>query len=194
MRINYIDNYDSFANTIAAYFRNAGAEVEIYKSDCDLETAVKGEPDMILLGPGPNSPKESGNYLEVLDKYCKRYPMFGICLGFQAMMEYFGQDVVPLENVVHGAAVGVQHTGKGIFEGIPHPAKFGRYNSLGVHAVPASFEISAASDGIVMAARHKDIPLEGVQFHPESVLSTYNESGARLIRNLIKMLKERKVM
>ena len=105
MKISFIDNHDSFASTIAAYFRMAGADVAHLKSDCSLETAVKDAPDLILLGPGPNAPKDSGNYIALLDKYHEKFPFFGICLGFQAMMEYFGQPVERLDNVVHGAAV-----------------------------------------------------------------------------------------
>ena len=105
MKISFIDNHDSFASTIAAYFRMAGADVAHLKSDCSLETAVKDAPDLILLGPGPNAPKDSGNYIALLDKYHEEFPFFGICLGFQAMMEYFGQPVERLDNVVHGAAV-----------------------------------------------------------------------------------------
>jgi len=190
MKINYIDNYDSFANTIAAYFRLAGATVDIYKSDCSLETAVSGNPDMILLGPGPNGPKDAGNYMDLLDKYHEKLPFFGICLGFQALMEYFGQPVVPLDEVVHGASVPVYHSGDGIFRGIPQEQKFARYNSLGVHEVPEGFETTATSNGMIMAARHKLLPIEGVQFHPESVLSGVQDSGIKLVGNVIENYRQ----
>ena len=184
-KINYIDNYDSFASTIAAYFQMAGAEVRIFKSDCNLETAVSGNPDFILLGPGPNGPKDAGNYMKLLEKYHKELPFFGICLGFQAMMEYFGQPVKPLEDIVHGDSVLISHNSKGIFEGIEQGAHFARYNSLGVYQVPQCFELTANSNGIVMAAAHKSLPIQGVQFHPESVLSTRNENGMKIVRNVI---------
>ncbi|MBI2108510.1 aminodeoxychorismate/anthranilate synthase component II [Candidatus Woesearchaeota archaeon] len=156
MRISYVDNYDSFASTIAAYFRMAGAEVAHLKSDCSLETAVRGAPDLILLGPGPNGPRNAGNYMALLDKYNGEFPFFGICLGFQAMMEYFGQPVERLDDVVHGAAVKVRHDVKGIFEGIGPDAEFARYNSLGVYGVPDCFEVTAtqsgeSGNGLVMA-------------------------------------------
>ncbi len=194
MKINYIDNYDSFANTIAAYFRMAGADVAHLKSNCSLETAVKGSPDLILLGPGPNGPRNAGNYMELLDKYYRKLPFFGICLGFQAMMEYFGQSVQRLgdvrqADVLHGAAVRVSHDGKGIFEGISPDAEFARYNSLGVYTVPDCFEIAGTQNdgtGLVMAARHKVLPIEGVQFHPESILSSHDDAGIRIVKNVVK--------
>lgn len=190
MKINYIDNYDSFANTIAAFFRITGTEVAMYKSDCSLETALNGDPDMILLGPGPNGPKDAGNYMDLLDKYHEKLPFFGICLGFQAMMEYFGQPVVPLEEVVHGASVPIYHNSDGIFRGIPQEQGFARYNSLGVHEVPDGFETTATSNGMIMAARHKVLPIEGVQFHPESVLSGVQDSGQMLVDNVVKYFKK----
>ncbi|MCH8004371.1 MAG: aminodeoxychorismate/anthranilate synthase component II [Nanoarchaeota archaeon] len=189
MKINYIDNYDSFANTIAAYFRLAGATVDIYKSDCSLETAVSGNPDMILLGPGPNGPKEAGNYMDLLDRYHNETPFFGICLGFQAMMEYFGQQVVPLDEVVHGASVPVYHNGNGIFRGIMQGQEFARYNSLGVYQAPDNFEVTATSNGTIMAAKHKILPIEGIQFHPESVLSGIKDAGMGLVNNVVNNLK-----
>ncbi len=194
MKINYIDHYDSFANTIAAYFRIAGAEVRIYKSNCSLETAISGNPDMILLGPGPNDPKSAGNYMELLDKYHKDLPFFGICLGFQAIMEYFGQPVerLKLDEIVHGASVPVHHEGKGIFEGIPKNAEFVRYNSLGVYKVPYCLEVTATSDEMIMAVRHRTLLIEGIQFHPESILSSINSNGERLIKNIVESYKSSK--
>ena len=217
MKINFIDNGDSFADTIAAYFAVAGADVRMLRSNCSLDTAMSGEPDLMLLGPGPNGPKDAGNYMELLDKYHRELPFFGICLGFQAMMEYFGQPVVRLDDVVHGGRVPVKHNGKGIFEGIQPEAQFARYNSLGVYDVPDCFEKTATSPGvvgpvtkyrflggnritpdeytervttkdIVMAARHKTLPIEGIQFHPESVLSMTNENGMKLVSNVLKYL------
>lgn len=189
MKINYIDHYDSFANTIAAYFRIAGAEVSIYKSNCSLETAISGKPDMILLGPGPNGPKNAGNYMELLDKYHKDLPFFGICLGFQAIVQHFGGEVVRLDNIVHGASVPVNHNGKGIFGGFgsfQENAEFARYNSLGVYEVPYCLEVTATSDGMIMAVRHRTLPIEGIQFHPESILSS---NGERLIKNIVEPYK-----
>tara|TARA_Y100000310_G_scaffold343217_1_gene449841 strand:- start:1726 stop:2382 length:657 start_codon:yes stop_codon:yes gene_type:complete len=196
MRINYIDHFDSFANTIAAYMELAGAhipaEVVMYKSNCDLETAVSGKPDLILLGSGPNGPKNSDNYLDLLDRYHEQIPFFGICLGFQTILEYFGEEIVPLNSVMHGESVPLEHNGAGIFYHIPQGAEVGRYNSLGALDVPPDFEITATSEGIIMAAKHRRLPIEGVQFHPESILSNsdsgpdYDESaGKDILINLV---------
>ncbi len=192
MKIVFIDNFDSFANTIAAYFINAGAEVVMYNSNCTLETIEKEKPELILLGPGPNGPKEAGNYLKVIEKFHKRIPIFGICLGFQAIMEYFGEPVRPLQEVMHGQASEIKHDGKTIFAGIASPAKFARYHSLGVTKVPKNFIVSAKTGKIIMAARHKTLPIEGVQFHPESILSMHNDTGRKLVENVIREIKNRK--
>jgi len=189
MKIVFIDNYDSFANTIAAYFTNAGAEVVMYNSNCSIKAIEKEHPDLILLGPGPNGPREAGNYLKVIEHFHKKVPLFGICLGFQAMMEYFGEKVKPLQEVMHGQASEVNHDGKTIFRGIPQNAKFARYHSLGVLKVPECFDISARAGEIVMSARHKTLPIEGVQFHPESILSMHNEVGRKLIENIVRRAK-----
>ncbi|MBT4539935.1 aminodeoxychorismate/anthranilate synthase component II [Candidatus Woesearchaeota archaeon] len=200
IKILFIDNYDSFANTIAAYFRKQGAEVIMYKSDCSIdiidEFLEKEKPDFILLGPGPSGPKQAGNYLEIIDKYHKFIPLFGICLGFQAIMEYFGVSPKPLNlsEVVHGDSVSILNDGKTIFKEIKKNQKFARYNSLGVYEVPACFEISAKTNvginnnsklPIIMAARHKSLPIECIQFHPESILSMENDAGMKLIGNVI---------
>ena len=208
MKVNYIDNGDSFAHIIKAYFELCGAHVEMYRSDCSLETAARGKPDIILLGPGPNGPREAGIYMELLDKYHKNMPFFGICLGFQAMMEYFGEPVMPLDDIVHGDSVPIFHNGRGIFEGIENGAEFARYNSLGVpvlyspsygitmkrYKIPECFDPTAETEGkhsgIVMGARHKTLPIEGIQFHPESVLSMRNDNGIKLVNNVVRLYRE----
>jgi anthranilate synthase/aminodeoxychorismate synthase-like glutamine amidotransferase len=192
MKIVFIDNYDSFANTIAAYFTNAGAKVIMYKSNCSIETIEKEKPEMILLGPGPNGPREAGNYLKIIEHFHKKTPIFGICLGFQAIMEYFGEKVKPLKEVMHGQASEITHDGKTIYEGIKPNQKFARYHSLGVLKVPKEFEISAKAGEIVMSARHKTLPIEGIQFHPESILSMHDNAGKKLIENIVKIYGKQK--
>ncbi len=205
-KVVFLDNYDSFASTIAAYFELAGADVKMYKSDCDLDIICKEQPDMILLGPGPNSPLEAGNYLEAIDRFHKEYPIFGICLGFQAMMHYFGAEVEVMKQAVHGAPSAIRILNNDdIFEGINNYAEFARYHSLGVRSVPGCFyELAICSDSlenpslssysgslnIVMAAKHKELPIGGVQFHPESILSTGKGQGVRLVENVLKYLRK----
>lgn len=205
MKVVYIDHNDSFADLIAYRLEESGSrlhnrgelaesiEVKMYKSNCDLDTICNEFPDLILLGPGPNSPSEAGNYLEALERFHEEYPIFGICLGFQSMMDYFGNSVVVLEDAIHGGASLIEHNGKLLFDGIENPVKFARYHSLGVYDVPSGFEILAHypdSNGkdIVMAARHLELPIAGVQFHPESFMSTGNEAGIKLFENVLKYL------
>jgi len=201
LKILYIDNRDSFAHIIGAYFRMAGADVKIYESDLSLGELEKKPKDMILLGPGPNGPEDAGNYLDVIDRYHEKLPIFGICLGHQALMHYFGQPVKPLDEIVHGRASLIEHDGETIFEGIENPVRFrdsdkgvatlGRYHSLGVKKVPDCFEVSAGYNNIVMAARHRDLPIEGVQFHPESILSMEGNAGRKLVENVVRLYRER---
>lgn len=187
-KLLFIDNYDSFANTIAAYFANAGADVTMLKSDSTLQAIERRNKELILLGSGPNGPRQAGNYLEVIDRYKHITPIFGICLGHQCIVEYFGGNVHPLNEPAHGDSALVQHDGKTIFEQLPNPAEFARYHSLGIYVdeVPEQMEVSATLDNIVMGARHKTLPIEGVQFHPESVLS--NSGGMLMIQNVLKYL------
>ncbi len=185
-KIVYIDNYDSFANTIAAYFKNCNTNVVIFKSDCEIKIIQNEKPDMILLGPGPNGPKQAGNYLEIIDKFKNKIPIFGICLGFQAIMQYFGEKVKPLKQTIHGAATEIKHDKKGIFKNIKQNEKFARYHSLGVLNTPECFiQTAACSTNIIMAAKHKTLPIEGIQFHPESILSMQNNAGEKLIQNIV---------
>lgn len=199
MKIVFIDNYDSFAHTIAAYFEmiakkfSENSQVKVLKSDCTLDSICNEEPDFLILGPGPNSPKESGNYLGTLERFHRQYPIFGICLGFQAMMHYFGKPVVVLHETVHGASSPIIHNSTGIFHDIKSPANFARYHSLGVYEVPECFETLAHypnknGKNIIMAAKHIGLPIAGVQFHPESVLSTEKDNGKKLVENVIREL------
>ncbi|MFO8015873.1 MAG: aminodeoxychorismate/anthranilate synthase component II [Candidatus Woesearchaeota archaeon] len=189
IRVVYINHYDSFANTIAAYFEREGAEVIMYRSDCSLKAVEDEYPSLIVLGPGPKGPKDAGNYMDVIKNFSRRIPIFGVCLGFQAIMEHFGEKVIPLDNVLHGAASRIMHDNRGIFRNINQGAEFARYHSLGVRSAPSCFEVSAKTGDIVMAARHKHLPVEGIQFHPESILSTQDDSGSKIIRNVIGGLK-----
>jgi anthranilate synthase/aminodeoxychorismate synthase-like glutamine amidotransferase len=186
MKAVYIDHYDSFAQMIMAYMENAGCTVKMFKSDCDIKTVEKEDPDLILLGPGPNGPQQAGNYLKVIGHFHKKIPMFGICLGFQAIMHYFGAKVEPLDEVIHGSGSKITHDDKTIFEGLPEEISFARYHSLGTHSVPDDFEVSARCGDVIMAARHKGLPIEGIQFHPESILSMRKDAGDKIIQNMVR--------
>lgn len=199
MKFVYIDHNDSFANTIKAYFEMVGqeldeeVEVKMYKSDCSLDKIEFEEPEMIILGPGPNSPENAGNYLEVIDNFKEQFPIFGVCLGFQSLLHYFGNEVKVSDSAVHGGLSKVIHYGNSIFKGLENHLEFARYHSLGFNLVNDSFEelaycLDVDGQKIVMAAQHQKLPLLGVQFHPESVLSKKNDNGIRLLENVVRKL------
>ena len=192
MKVVFIDHYDSFADLIAYRFNETREDIDLkmFKSDCDIDAIANEKPDLIILGPGPNGPEEAGNYLDVLANFSNVCPVFGICLGFQAMMHYFGQKVEVLLEPVHGIDSEIHHNGRGIFKDLPNGARFARYHSLGVYGVPENFHsLGTVSDGdgrdIIMGAQHKSLPLAGVQFHPESFMSMEDDAGRKLIHNVL---------
>lgn len=191
-----IDNYDSFTYNLVQYMGQLGAEVEVFRNDAiTVEGIVERQPKGIMLSPGPCSPDKSGVCLSVLagafsdseSSLLAQIPIFGVCLGQQAMGQVAGGTVVRAKNIMHGKTSMIEHDGKGLFAGIPTPFKVVRYHSLVVEAssIPDSFEVTARSldDGCVMGLRHKSRPIEGVQFHPESVLT---EHGMTLLENFVK--------
>ena len=187
-KILIIDNYDSFTFNLVEYFRKAGCEVGIYRNNCNTNIVDKLGPELIVFSPGPGSPEGAGNTLEIIDRYKEKYPIFGVCLGFQAIIHYFATPVHRLDEIVHGGSSLITHDGKTIFKGLENPLQVGRYHSLGIYRneiCNSELEISAEFGSIVMGIRHKQYPIEGVQFHPESVLTMKNNSGYRLIENIV---------
>jgi anthranilate synthase/aminodeoxychorismate synthase-like glutamine amidotransferase len=180
-----IDNYDSFTYNLVHLFAELGEEVVVRRNDAvDAGQATRLEPSHLVVSPGPGRPGAAGATIEVIQALAPRVPVLGVCLGHQALVEAFGGEVGPARELVHGKSTLVQHDGKGLFAGMPSPFEAGRYHSLAVTAVPDVFEVSATStDGEVMAVRHRDLPLDGVQFHPESVLTP---EGAALARNFLR--------
>ena len=180
-----IDNYDSFVYNLARYFEEIGRETEVVRNDAiDLEGIRGMSPEAIVISPGPCDPARAGISLSVLRDLGPEIPMLGVCLGHQALGAAYGGAVVRGEPV-HGRAAEVHHDGRGIFRGIPSPFLAGRYHSLVVSpdALPECLEVAARlRDGTIMALRHRELPLVGVQFHPESVLT---EHGHELLRNFL---------
>jgi len=181
-----IDNYDSFTYNLVQYLGELGAEMKVYRND---EITADGidelGPERILISPGPGTPDDAGISLSVVERFGERVPILGVCLGHQAIGQFFGGKVVRGPEPVHGKPVAIRHDGKTIFEDIPQDFSAGRYHSLVVEkdSLPDSLEISAESpDGLVMAMRHKELPVEGVQFHPESILT---EHGKTLLANFL---------
>jgi para-aminobenzoate synthetase component 2 len=179
-----IDNYDSFVYNLVQYVGELGATVEVRRNDrVDVDHVAAGHYDGVLVSPGPGHPRTAGNCLEII-RYCAgaELPMLGVCLGHQALGEAFGADVVGAPELLHGRSSVVDHHGTGVFDGLPQPMIAGRYHSLVVDAstLPDVFEVTATSGDLIMGMRHVDAPLEGVQFHPESVLTQH---GYRLLAN-----------
>ncbi|EGI5054293.1 aminodeoxychorismate synthase component 2 [Salmonella enterica subsp. enterica serovar Worthington] len=182
-----IDNYDSFTWNLYQYFCELGAEVQVRRNDALTLTHIDAlNPQKIVISPGPCTPNDAGISLAVIRHYAGRIPMLGVCLGHQAMAQAFGASVVRAAKVMHGKTSPVTHNGQGVFRGLPSPLTVTRYHSLIVDpaTLPECFEITAWSETQeIMGIRHREWDLEGVQFHPESILS---EQGHALLENFLR--------
>jgi anthranilate synthase/aminodeoxychorismate synthase-like glutamine amidotransferase len=176
-----IDNYDSFTYNLAHLFGELGADVVVRRNDeLSADEAETLSPSVLVVSPGPGRPEEAGATPEILRRLSVRVPVLGVCLGHQAIVQSFGGDVGQARELVHGKATVVKHDGRGLFAGLPEGFLAGRYHSLAATSVPDCFEISAtAPDGEVMAVRHRELPVDGVQFHPESVLTPHGRDLAK---------------
>lgn len=186
-RILVVDNYDSFVWTIVGYLRQLGADCDVRRNDTLVASDAEGF-DGVLLSPGPGTPSEAGVCPQMV-KYCadRALPMLGVCLGHQALGEVFGGTVTHAPELMHGKTSLVHHSGQGVLDGLPNPFRATRYHSLAVVAdtVPDCLQVTGSTDsGVVMALQHRTLPLHGVQFHPESVLT---EGGHRLLANWLAM-------
>jgi len=179
-----VDNYDSFTYNLAHLFGELGAEVIVRRNDAiDAAGAVRLAPSQLVISPGPGRPADAGATLEIIRRLAPGTPTLGICLGHQAIVEAFGGKVTAARTLVHGKACTVHHDGRGLFSGLPDELEVGRYHSLAATQIPELLEISAtAADGEVMAVRHRELSVDGVQFHPESVLTPL---GVELARNFL---------
>ena len=188
----FVDNFDYFTFNLVDELAKRGARVEVWRNDTSaarlLELAeALPLPRLILISPGPGTPAESGSCLELVRLAAGRVPMFGVCLGHQAIVEGFGGVIGPAPRIVHGKASAVTHDGVGIFAGLPSPLTVGRYHSLAATRVPDDLATTARLDEIVMAVMHKTLPVAGVQFHPESILTP---DGGRLLENVLTWAEE----
>ena len=179
-----IDNYDSFTYNLVQYLGELGAEVVVKRNDAVSVDDIRGlEPSGVLISPGPGRPEEAGVSLDVIAKLGAEMPIFGVCLGHQSIAQRFGASVVRADRLMHGRTSEILHEGQGVFDGLPSPLTATRYHSLIVKrdTIPDELEITAWTDqDEVMGLRHRQLPIEGVQFHPESFLT---EHGHDLIRN-----------
>jgi para-aminobenzoate synthetase component 2 len=183
-----LDNYDSFTYNLVQYMGEMGAEMTIRRNDeLSVDEVEALAPERILLSPGPCTPQEAGISIELVQRFAGKVPILGVCLGHQAIGAAFGGEVVRAPRLMHGKTSEVEHDGKTVFTGIASPMTCTRYHSLIVSEknLPAELEVSArTADGTIMGLRHRNYPVEGVQFHPESVLT---DDGKRLIRNFLEL-------
>ncbi|CAM4487029.1 aminodeoxychorismate/anthranilate synthase component II [Paenibacillus tarimensis] len=181
-----IDNYDSFTYNLVQYLGELGEEIVVKRNDeIDLDGVAELMPDHLLISPGPCTPNEAGISLALIERFKGQIPIMGVCLGHQSIGQAFGGEVIRADNLMHGKTSEIHHDGKGVFAGVPSPFTATRYHSLIVkkETLPDCLEITAeTAEGEIMGLRHKDYPVEGVQFHPESIITDH---GMLLLRNFL---------
>lgn len=188
-----IDNFDSFTHNLARYFRELGESVQVYRNnEISVEGIKRLSPDALVISPGPCTPNESGVSLDAISAFKDKLPILGVCLGHQALAQVFGSTIVQAEQVMHGKVSALTHNGKGLFHGLPSPMEVTRYHSLVVKPATIKQEFvvdaetqSASGHREIMAIRHKQLPLFGVQFHPESVMTG---QGHNLLANFLRYI------
>jgi anthranilate synthase/aminodeoxychorismate synthase-like glutamine amidotransferase len=179
-----VDNYDSFTYNLAHLFGELGAEVVVRRNDViDADEAERLGPSHLVVSPGPGRPADAGATVEIVRRLAPTTPTLGVCLGHQAVVVAFGGEVGQARRLVHGKPSEIEHDGRGLFAGLPERFEAGRYHSLAATSIPDALEVSATcAEGEVMAVRHRELPVDGVQFHPESVLTP---TGPELARNFL---------
>ena len=188
VRMLLIDNYDSFTYNLVQAFAAFGADVVVNRNDTiTVDQALALEPTHLVISPGPGRPEDAGISLQMIATFAKIVPVLGVCLGHQCLVHHFGGDIVRAERLMHGKTSMTNHDGKTIFDGLPQPFEVGRYHSLcaELKSLPDVLEVTAETDrGEIMGVRHRELPLEGVQFHPESVLTP---KGEQLMANFLRL-------
>jgi anthranilate synthase component 2 len=181
-----IDNYDSFTYNLVQYLGELGEDVVVRRNDeTTLEEVERLQPERVVVSPGPCTPNEAGISVPLIEHFAGRIPMLGVCLGHQSIGQAFGGRIVHAKQVMHGKVSSISHNGQGVFQGLPNPFQATRYHSLVIDrdSLPECLEITAwTDDGEIMGVRHRTLPIEGVQFHPESILT---EHGHDLLRNFV---------
>ena len=188
VRMLLIDNYDSFTYNLVQAFAAHGAEVMVYRNDMiTVDEGIALKPTHLVISPGPGRPEDAGVSLEMIAAFAGKVPVLGVCLGHQSIVQQQGGEIVRAERLMHGKTSEISHDGKSVFEGISQPFEVGRYHSLcaEIESLPDTLEITAKTDsGVIMGVRHKSLQIEGVQFHPESVLTP---EGETLMTNFMRM-------
>ena len=186
-----MDHQDSFVHTLAGYFREHGAAVTTLRAGFPAARLDEFRPDLVVLSPGPGRPSDFGCEQLLAELDARGLPVFGVCLGLQGMVEAFGGELGVLDYPMHGKPSRVRNRGVGIFEGLPQSFQVGRYHSLYAirEKLPDCLEVTAETeDGVIMGVRHRELPMEAVQFHPESILTLDGECGLRLMENVVRVL------
>ncbi|MEL3974708.1 aminodeoxychorismate/anthranilate synthase component II [Rossellomorea oryzaecorticis] len=190
-----IDNYDSFTYNLVQFLGELGEELVVRRNDEITITEIEVmSPDYLMISPGPCSPNEAGISLEAITHFAGKIPIFGVCLGHQSIAQVFGGDVIRAERLMHGKVSDMHHDGKSIFHGMPNPFEATRYHSLIVkrETLPDCFDITAeTSQGEIMGIRHKELAIEGVQFHPESIIT---QEGKKLLKNFLETYKKAELL
>ena len=192
MNVLFIDNFDSFSFNLVDEFRKRGCAVSVWRNDITAARAIGlalelPVPVLVVISPGPGSPAQAGCCIDLIRQGAGKLPIFGVCLGHQAMVEAFGGVVGQAGEIVHGKSAVVVHDGSAIFRGIPNPFKAARYHSLAARTIPECLKVTANAGGVVMAVEHRSMPVIGVQFHPESILTPH---GGRMIENVIRWAED----
>lgn len=192
-KVLFIDNFDSFTYNLVDDFCKRNCRARVYRSDTALDelrhVAEEFDPDLLVISPGPGTPDTAGVSLSAVDYFKDKLPIFGVCLGHQVIVQYFGGKIGHAPEPVHGKPSRVAHNGKDVFAGVENPLQAGRYHSLVALALPDCLEKTAEFDGIIMGTRHKELPLLGVQFHPESILTP---AGGKVIENMLRIAEAEK--
>ena len=189
-RILLIDNYDSFTYNLVQAFQVENAEVLVYRNDeIDVQSILEINPTHIVISPGPGNPKNAGISIKVIESFYQTIPILGVCLGHQCLVEFFGGKIIRAEKLMHGKTSQIDHDNQTIFRNMPIPFTAGRYHSLSAdkNSMPRKLIVSAkTNEGEIMGVRHESFPIEGVQFHPESILTP---EGPKLLRNFLRYVK-----
>jgi len=184
-KVLMIDNFDSFTYILVDYFKQLDCQVDVLRNDVSEIESLLYKYDLLVMSPGPSIPSNAGNLMNLIEMSFDKIPIFGVCLGLQALVEFFGGSIIK-NTPKHGKKDKIWVDQQTIFQDLPQNVTVGRYHSLSVLNLPVCFELSAKSeDGTIMAIRHKSLPIEGVQFHPESILSSENGVGFKIIQNLV---------
>ena len=193
VKVLFIDNFDSFTYNLVDEFAKRHCLTLVYRADTPLEELASAasdfSPDLLIISPGPGTPSTAGVSLEAVDYFKEKIPMFGVCLGHQTIVQHFGGTISHAPCVMHGKASRITHCGKGVFEGLENPLHAGRYHSLCAVTLPDCLEETASFEGIVMGIQHLKLPIYGVQFHPESILTP---TGGKVIENILNIAQQYK--